>query len=242
MKKGKAGDQVRAVARSFGRAAKGVASLPEHLQILRQSLGETRRIEAEFHDSLRACLLQVETAAGASAADWLVRWEVVMRAPMRAARRLEALRLLFVKLAMARAPATPAGPGTLPGAMTIEIASGEVLDRMTILEIKLAHIKDEAKLRNVRHEHALLEQVERAALPASEKLAQLRAELKAVNQAIWDIEDRIREFERAKDFGPAFVETARSVYKTNDRRATVKRQINDFLGSAIVEEKSYAPY
>jgi hypothetical protein len=78
--------------------------------------------------------------------------------------------------------------------------------------------------------------------PGHGGLAQLSAELKAVNEALWVIEDDIRDCERARDFGAKFVELARAVYVTNDQRSVVKRKINDLLGSALVEEKSYAPY
>ncbi len=79
-------------------------------------------------------------------------------------------------------------------------------------------------------------------MPSSEKLDRLTAELKAVNEALWVIEDEIRLCERASDFGPRFVELARSVYLQNDQRSVLKRQINELLGSRIVEEKSYARY
>ena len=79
-------------------------------------------------------------------------------------------------------------------------------------------------------------------LPASTGLDQLTADLKTINAELWDIEDEIRDYERAKDFGPRFVELARSVYRQNDRRAFVKRKINELLGSTLVEEKSYAAY
>jgi hypothetical protein len=114
-------------------------------------------------------------------------------------------------------------------AILIEVAPGELIDKMTILEIKKANISDPAKLRNVSHEYDVLARV-------------LAAQLKANNESLWKIEDDIRDLERARDFGPAFIENARAVYFTNDRRAAVKRQINELLDSAIVEEKSYAAY
>lgn len=237
MKQDGIGGKVRAALARFGQAWRELAMAGGRVLVLRQNLAETRAMQSEFQDALAARLLQLESHPPEQLSLWLADWDAVARAPMGSKGRLQALRLLFVKLAAATAPKVPS-----KAALSIEIAPGEVLDRMTILEIKLTHITDEAKLRNVRHEHGLLAEVERATLPPSEKLGELRAELKRVNQAIWDIEDRIRDLERARDFGPAFVETARSVYKTNDRRAAVKRQINDYLGSAIVEEKSYAPY
>ncbi|HEU0221325.1 MAG TPA: DUF6165 family protein [Paracoccaceae bacterium] len=124
----------------------------------------------------------------------------------------------------------------------VPVAPGELLDKITILRIKLKHIADPAKLANVRTELALLEEVCARALPALPELDRLTEALQAVNAALWDIEDAIRDRERAGDFGPRFVELARSVYRTNDRRAELKREINTLLGSRIVEEKSYRPY
>jgi hypothetical protein len=94
----------------------------------------------------------------------------------------------------------------------------------------------------VRHEYDILTAERDRAVRPSEALDRLSADLKAVNEALWVIEDDIRDCERAKDFGPKFIELARSVYRQNDRRAQLKRDINLLLGSAIVEEKSYAKY
>ena len=98
------------------------------------------------------------------------------------------------------------------------------------------------KLANVRVELAALVAARDAAIAASEALGQLTAALKKVNEALWQIEDEIRDCERSGDFGPRFIELARAVYHSNDERAALKRQINELLGSDIVEEKSYAAY
>ena len=132
--------------------------------------------------------------------------------------------------------------GGAPLAVTVEIAPGELIDKITILEIKCARIGDPAKLANVEHERAILSAARDRALPASEALAGLTRELATANEALWDIEDRIRACEARGDFGAGFVALAREVYQTNDRRTAIKRRINDLLGSAILEEKSYAPY
>jgi len=124
----------------------------------------------------------------------------------------------------------------------VEVSPGELIDKITILEIKLARLGDPAQRANVRHEYDVLARERRAALSPSPELDRLVADLKAVNEALWVIEDDIRERERAKDFGPRFVELARSVYHNNDRRAQLKRDINVLLGSAIIEEKSYSKY
>ncbi|MEM6623722.1 MAG: DUF6165 family protein [Pseudomonadota bacterium] len=126
--------------------------------------------------------------------------------------------------------------------VTIEIAPGELIDKITILQIKSERIADSDKLANVRIELDTLEKSRDSALPASPKLDSLTADLKAVNEALWQIEDDIRDCERDGDFGPRFVELARSVYVTNDQRAALKRAINELLGSRLVEEKSYKPY
>lgn len=124
----------------------------------------------------------------------------------------------------------------------VEIAPGELLDKIAILEIKSERIADPAKLANIRRELALLTEARHAALEESEALTALAAELKAVNEALWDIEDAIRDCERMADFGARFVELARSVYRRNDRRSAIKRRINELLGAGIVEEKSYQAY
>ena len=124
----------------------------------------------------------------------------------------------------------------------IEVSPGELIDKLTILEIKLARLSDAGALANVRHEYDSLAAERAGTLPASAELDSLAAELKAVNEALWVIEDDIRERERARDFGAKFVELARAVYRNNDRRAALKREINRLLGSAIVEEKSYSKY
>lgn len=124
----------------------------------------------------------------------------------------------------------------------IPVAWGELIDKITILEIKTERIADPAKLANVRTELDTLAASRDASLEASDTLDRLTAALKQVNEALWQIEDDIRDCERDGDFGARFVELARSVYKTNDQRAALKRQINELLGSRLVEEKSYKPY
>ena len=124
----------------------------------------------------------------------------------------------------------------------IEVAPGEIIDKLTILEIKRERIGDEATRKNVAHEWDVLSRDLDAAVKKTPELDALRAKLKEINLKLWVIEDDIRDCERAKDFGAKFVELARAVYFTNDERALVKRQINELLGSAIMEEKSYAAY
>jgi hypothetical protein len=123
----------------------------------------------------------------------------------------------------------------------VEVSAGELLDKLTILRIKAQRINDPEKLRNIHAEMDALAGV-RESLPSSSQRAELEEQLAAVNEQLWDIEDAIRQCEREGDFGPRFVELARSVYRTNDRRAALKRAINDRLGSAIIEEKSYVEY
>ena len=127
-------------------------------------------------------------------------------------------------------------------AIMVEIAPGELIDRITILEIKLENIRDEGKLINVRREYGLLMAVFRKEIAQCDELSRLVAELKAVNLELWRTEDDIRAQERAKTFGAEFVALARSVYRTNDKRAVLKREINDLLKSAIIEEKTYAAH
>jgi hypothetical protein len=126
--------------------------------------------------------------------------------------------------------------------LDVPIGPGELIDKITILEIKATHLDAPEKLANVRAELAALVSARDAAIDASASLADLTTALKDVNAILWRIEDEIRDCERARDFGPRFIELARAVYRTNDERAALKRRINDLLGADIVEEKSYAPY
>ena len=123
--------------------------------------------------------------------------------------------------------------------VAVEVAPGELLDKITILEIKAAWITDSTKLTNIQAELAGLTDARHRTILESDALETLVAELRSVNESLWDIEDAIREREHADDFGPEFVRLARSVYQTNDHRAELKRQINVLLGSVILEEKSY---
>ena len=135
--------------------------------------------------------------------------------------------------------------GSDPGAMhavRVEVSPGEMIDKITILEIKTARIDDPAKVKNVGYELGILEAVRNAEIPASPELDRLTADLRTVNARLWDIEDKIRDCERNKNFGDRFIELARAVYHTNDRRAEIKKTINEMLGARIVEEKSYNSY
>lgn len=123
-----------------------------------------------------------------------------------------------------------------------EISAGELIDKITILEIKLERIADEAKKANVAKEYEALTRALDMEIPGGDEILRLRRDLKAVNAELWDIEDAIRDQERAQTFGAEFIALARSVYRCNDRRADLKRQINLLTGSVIVEEKSYAAY
>jgi len=126
--------------------------------------------------------------------------------------------------------------------VTVDVSVGELIDKITILEIKAARLDDPAQRSNVKSELKSLVAARDAALPPSAELTELSLLLKRINERLWHIEDDIRDRERAKDFGPRFIELAHSVYICNDERAALKRRINELLGSRIVEEKSYAPY
>ena len=123
--------------------------------------------------------------------------------------------------------------------MKIEISNGELIDKLTILEIKLERITDQAKVANIRKEYDQLVSVVKKVINLDDPLY---VKLKEVNQKLWEIEDRIRDFERKQEFGKPFVETARMVYFTNDLRARIKNDINRNTGSDLIEEKSYEDY
>jgi len=123
--------------------------------------------------------------------------------------------------------------------MKIEVSNGEIIDKLTIIQIKLERIKDEAKLKNLKREFDELARVTSSILSTSDPLYKALYE---VNTELWEIEDSIRDLERKKDFGKEFIETARSVYFKNDRRAELKREINIRTSSGFIEEKSYEKY
>ncbi len=126
-----------------------------------------------------------------------------------------------------------------PGAALVPVSFGELVDKITILEIKSERIDDAGKLVNIRLELELLTTAFAGFCVLPPRAGELRAELRRINEALWEIEDQIRDCERNNDFGAKFVGLARRVYLTNDRRSAVKRQLNQLAGSAIVEEKSY---
>lgn len=126
--------------------------------------------------------------------------------------------------------------------LNVPVSVGEVVDKVTILEIKSNRISDEAKLRNIRAELDQLRPMVSGGVFDSAEVTALFDGLRAVNGELWDIEDNIRAEEAAGRFGDRFVELARAVYFTNDRRAELKKKINLATGSDLVEEKSYEDY
>jgi hypothetical protein len=125
--------------------------------------------------------------------------------------------------------------------MKVEISNGELVDKLTILEIKEERILDKAKLQNIKNEIDELLPLYKKILE-SKNISYLFEQLMMVNLHLWDIEDSIREKERRKEFDEDFVSLARSVYFQNDKRASIKKQINMETGSFLVEEKSYSDY
>ncbi|SEM59878.1 hypothetical protein SAMN04488003_10256 [Loktanella fryxellensis] len=123
----------------------------------------------------------------------------------------------------------------------VPTSPGELIDKLTILRLKAEQMTDRDKLANVQHEQAVLTRIAQAALPDSDDLQALWDALYEINADLWAVEDDIRACEARGDFGAGFVALARAVYVTNDERAAIKKRINQLLGSAIVEEKSYHP-
>ena len=123
--------------------------------------------------------------------------------------------------------------------MKIDVSNGEIIDKLTIIQIKLERIKDKAKLSNLMKEYDELKGVAASILSMDDPLYKALYE---VNCELWDIEDHIRDLERNKDFMDDFVATARSVYFKNDKRSNVKREINIKTSSGLIEEKSYEKY
>jgi predicted nucleic acid-binding Zn-ribbon protein len=123
--------------------------------------------------------------------------------------------------------------------MKIEVSNGEITDKLTIIEIKLERINDPSKRANLQKEYEILNH---AVASIIDKKSQLYIDLYMINNQLWDIEDHIRDLERAKNFGDDFIQTARSVYVINDKRSDAKRKINEITGSNLTEEKSYEEY
>ena len=123
-----------------------------------------------------------------------------------------------------------------------EISAGELLDKISILEIKLEKIKDKADQEEINKEYKILKEVQNSSLEVTEKLKTLFKEIKEVNLNLWNIEDKLRICEKNKDFGQSFIELARSVYFNNDKRSKIKSEINKILESNIREIKQYANY
>ena len=124
----------------------------------------------------------------------------------------------------------------------VPVSPGEVLDKITILEIKSERISDADKLVNVKRELELLQASWKQSVEQDDTVRAIHAKLKSINEDLWGIEDDIRDKERAREFDQVFIDLARSVYVTNDQRANAKKELNIYLGSEIVEEKSYQDY
>lgn len=131
--------------------------------------------------------------------------------------------------------------GQIPS-IKIDAVPGELIDKITILEIKAARIDDVEKRANVTDELATLTNAREFAIETSDQIHELSKRLKTVNEKLWEIEDEFQLCERDGDFGPRFVDLARSVYRFNDGHSEIKREINTLLGACIVEEKSYSEY
>jgi len=141
--------------------------------------------------------------------------------------------------ALVAGPTARAAPAVHFEECRVPVSAGELIDKITILEIKLERIADAAKRANVSRELELLRSARAELLPSSPELTAVTTRLRAVNERLWDVENGVRACEAAGDFGDRFVALARSVYVANDERAALKRRINDLVGSTIVEEKSY---
>ena len=123
--------------------------------------------------------------------------------------------------------------------ITIDISPGELLDRLSILEIKIERLEDPLKRERAHRERERLDQLRQQAIPDSAPLRELAADLKAVNTRLWETEDDIRAHVQRGDFGASFIDLARAVYHNNDRRAAIKQRIESLMNSALGEVKSY---
>ncbi len=131
---------------------------------------------------------------------------------------------------------------TTPKPILLEVGPGEMIDKITILKIKSERIFDPDKLKNINHELSVLLDAHKRHIDNSAEMQNLETKLKSVNEALWEIEDDIRQCEADKDFGEKFITLARAVYRENDIRAQLKKEINLLAGSSIIEEKSYTSF
>ena len=129
-----------------------------------------------------------------------------------------------------------------PKKILSEISAGELLDKISILEIKLEKIKNKVNQEKINKEYKILKEVQNSSIEVTEKLKSLFKKIKEVNQNLWDIEDKLRFCEKNKDFGKNFIELARGVYFNNDKRSKIKSEINKILMSNIKEVKEYVQY
>ena len=129
-----------------------------------------------------------------------------------------------------------------PKKILSEISTGELLDKISILEIKLEKVKDKTNLEEINKEYKILKEVQDSNIETTEKLKALFNDIKEINLNLWDIEDRLRICEKNKDFGQNFIKLARQVYLNNDKRSKIKSEINKILGSNIKEIKQYVNY
>ena len=123
-----------------------------------------------------------------------------------------------------------------------EISSGELLDKISILEIKLEKVQNQEGQKEIKKEYSILKEVQNSNIKITDELKKLFDELKNVNSALWDIENKIRICEKNRDYGDVFIKLARGVYLSNDKRSKIKSKINTILGSNIKEVKEYANY
>jgi len=123
-----------------------------------------------------------------------------------------------------------------------EISAGELLDKISILEIKLEKIKNKDSQKEIQKEYKILKEIQNSSIELTDKIKDLLKSIKEVNLNLWDVEDKIRIYEKKKDFGENFIKSAREVYFNNDKRSKIKSEINKILGSNIKEIKQYVDY
>ena len=123
-----------------------------------------------------------------------------------------------------------------------EISAGELLDKISILEIKLEKIKNKDSQKEIQKEYKILKEIQNSSIELTDKIKVLLKSIKEVNLNLWDVEDKLRIYEKKKDFGENFIKSAREVYFNNDKRSKIKSEMNKILGSNIKEIKQYANY
>jgi hypothetical protein len=235
--------KVRSIFKAYREACRGVASIGSHLTLVRQSLRETHEAERELNDALAARVMALEVNVESGANSLNAEWDAIERGKNSAAQKQIALRLLFKNLAAQfqrlkrqAKPSERTAPTSAAAAIVIPISAGDLIDRLTLVEIHIARASDATQLTELQRDYEILLATLVDSLPPSEALNALRAQLKDLNEARRRIETELHECETADDFGSTFVSSARTLMRVNADHADLKRRIDAHSSNATIAQ------